>query len=264
MKPTLLLAVLIGLIAGCGRLGQAPIPADYHTQLDAWMATRHHSLTHPTGWMRLSGMIWIGDGVTTFLDGQSVERRDSLVFHADSLLFRGPDSDIIASGTHRWRIIRRTGQIGIRIWNTENAEVDAFTGFPRFDTDTTYVRMARFRPNPAGTTLPIVNILGITEPAPSPGILEFDLDGRTHRLHALDGGAQLFVIFGDATNRTETYQAGRFLYVDLPKEGSDLTVIDFNKAYNPPCAFSEFTTCQLPPTGNVLSMAVTAGEKRPK
>lgn len=228
------------------------------------MRTRHTSLTNPTGWMRLSDMIWIENGVTSFLDGKSVERRDSLVFHADTLIFNGPDSPIFESGTHRWRIIRRTGLIGIRIWNTENPEVDAFTGFPRYPTDTTFVRVARFRPNPAGTTIPIVNILGKTEPMPSPGILEFDLDGEVHTLHALEGGTQFFVIFGDSTNRTETYQAGRFLYIDPPAEGTDLTVIDFNKAYNPPCAFSEFTTCQLPPDGNVLSVSITAGEKRPK
>jgi uncharacterized protein (DUF1684 family) len=99
---------------------------------------------------------------------------------------------------------------------------------------------------------------------PSPGILEFDLDGTVHTLHALEGDTRYFVIFGDSTNRTTTYQAGRFMYIDPPAEGTDLTVIDFNKAYNPPCSFSAFTTCQLPPDGNVLSVSITAGEKRPK
>jgi uncharacterized protein (DUF1684 family) len=227
------------------------------------MQTRHQSLTNPTGWMRLSDMIWIENGVTSFLGGE-VERRDSLVFHADTLLFNGPDSEIIASGTHRWRIIQRTGLVGIRIWNTENAEVDAFTGFPRYATDTTFVRNARFRANPAGTTLPIVNVLGKVEDLPSPGVLEFDLDGEVHTLHALKGETQMFVIFADETNRIDTYQAGRFMYIDYPIEGEDRTVIDFNKAYNPPCAFSEFTTCQLPPKQNVLTVSITAGENRPK
>jgi uncharacterized protein (DUF1684 family) len=258
------LLVIVAIFAiSCSRYGQAPIPPDYEATLETWMQTRHHSLTHPTGWMRLSGMIWIENGITSFLDGQTVERRDSLVFHADTLLFNGPDSDIITTGTHRWRIIERTGLIGIRIWNTENAAIDAFTGFPRYPTDTTFVRIARFRPNPVGTTLPIVNILGKLEEIPSPGVLEFDLDGKRYSLQALDGGAQLFVIFGDESNRTDTYQAGRFLYIDYPAEGSDRTVIDFNKAYNPPCAFSEFTTCQLPPKQNVLSTAIAAGEQRP-
>lgn len=227
------------------------------------MENRHRSLTNPTGWMRLSGIIWIEDGRTSFLGGD-VERRDSLVFHADTLLFNGPDSPIISTGTHRWRIIERAGLIGIRIWNTENREVDAFTGFPRYDTDTTFVRNARFKANPPGTTLPILNVLGIMEDVASPGILEFDLNGTRQTLHALDGGAQYFVIFGDLTNRTDTYQAGRFIYVDPPKEKSDWTIIDFNRAYNPPCSFSEFTTCQLPPEGNLLKVEITAGEKRPK
>lgn len=261
MKFSLLLVVLFAI--SCSRYGQAPIPPDYESALDAWMQTRHHSLTHATGWMRLSGMIWIENGTTSFLDTE-VERRDSLVFHADTLLFNGPDSPIIEAGTHRWRIIRRSGLIGIRIWNTENADVDAFTGFPRYTTDTTFVRNARFRPNPPGTTLPIINVLGKSENIPSPGVLEFDLDGDVHTLHALEGETQYFVIFADPTNRTETYQAGRFMYIDPPKEGSDRTIIDFNKAYNPPCAFSEYTTCQLPPESNVLKVAITAGEKRPK
>lgn len=260
----LLLVIVAFSAISCSRFGQAPIPTTYDSDLDAWMQTRHQSLTNPTGWMRLSDMIWIENGVTSFLDGQTVERRDSLVFHADTLLFNGPDSDIIATGTHRWRIIKRTGLIGIRIWNTENAEVDAFTGFPRYPTDTTFVRIARFRPNPPGATLPIVNILGKSEDIPSPGVLEFDLDGKRYSLHALQGETQMFVILGDETNRTDTYQAGRFLYIDFPAEGDDWTVIDFNKAYNPPCAFSAFTTCQLPPKQNVLPVAITAGEKRPK
>jgi uncharacterized protein (DUF1684 family) len=227
------------------------------------MQTRHQSLTNPTGWMRLSDMIWIENGVTSFLGGE-VERRDSLVFHADSVLFRGTDTPPIGSGTHRWSVIRRGDLIGIRIWNTENAEVDAFTGFPRYATDTTFVRVAHFRANPAGTTLPIVNILGKVEDLPSPGVLEFNLDGEVHTLHALQGDTRMFIIFGDATNRIDTYQAGRFMYIDYPIEGEDRTVIDFNKAYNPPCAFSEFTTCQLPPKQNVLTVSITAGEKRPK
>lgn len=255
--------IVVALLAiGCTHYGQAPIPSDYETSLNEWMQTRHQSLTNPTGWMRLSGMIWIENGVTSFLGGD-VERRDSLVFHADTLLFNGPDSPIIEAGPYRWRIIQRTGLIGIRIWNTENAEVDAFAGFPRYATDTTFVRNARFRPNPAGTTLPIVNVLGKVEDLPSPGVLEFDLDGEVHTLHALQGETQFFVIFADETNRTETYQAGRFIYIDPPNEGSDRTIIDFNKAYNPPCSFSEFTTCQLPPDSNVLTTAITAGEKRP-
>jgi len=261
LKP--LLVIVAFLAISCSRYGQAPIPDSYDSDLDAWMQTRHHSLTNPTGWMRLSGMIWMENGVTTFLDGQTVDRRDSLVFHADTLLFNGPDSEIIATGTHRWRIIKRTGLVGIRIWNTENAAVDAFTGFPRYATDTTFVRNARFRANPAGTTLPIVNVLGKLEEVPSPGVLDFDLDGKRYSLHALQGETQMFVIFADETNRTDTYQAGRFMYIDYPPDGSDRTVIDFNKAYNPPCAFSEFTTCQLPPKQNVLTVSIIAGEQRP-
>lgn len=255
--------IVVALLAiGCTHYGQAPIPSDYETSLDEWMQTRHQSLTNPTGWMRLSGMIWIENGVTSFLDTQ-VQRRDSLVFHADSVLFRGSDTTPIASGTHRWSVIGRGDLIGIRVWNTENPEVDAFTGFDRFPTDTSFVRVARFRPNPEGTTIRIMNVLGQLETHPAPGVLEFDIDGKRFELHPLARNGQYFVIFADPTNRTETYQAGRFIYINPPNEGSDRTIIDFNKAYNPPCSFSEFTTCQLPPDSNVLTTSITAGEKRP-
>ena len=116
-------------------------------------------------------------------------------------------------------------------------------------------------PHPAGRTIPIVNVLGMTEPMANPGVVVFEKNGKTHRLEAVDeGDGQLFLIFADRTNKKETYGAGRFLYAAPAMNGT--TTVDFNKAYNPPCAFNAYSTCPLPPPENRLDLAVTAGEKR--
>jgi len=105
--------------------------------------------------------------------------------------------------------------------------------------------------------------LGQLIDTPTPGSIEFMKDGKVYTLDVLEGTDQMFIIVGDFTNQSETYQAGRYIYVDYPVEGSEYTIIDFNKIYNPPCSYSLFTTCQLPPIQNRLELSIKAGEKRP-
>lgn len=254
---------VVFLALSCAKLGQAPIPADYDQQLETWKQARITSLTAPTGWMRLSDMLWLDEGATPFM-GDTLTRSGYRVMYADTLVYDTDHAPMMEDGDYRWTIIRRGDLIGARVWNTVNSDVDTFTGFERYPTDTMMVRRARFVPNRLGKTIPIVNILGQTDQIPSPGVLHFDVDGTSYTLDALDGGERMFIILGDATNRTETYQAGRYMYIDYPEEGSTETVIDFNKAYNPPCAFSPYTTCQFPPKQNVLPVDIRAGEKRVK
>ncbi|MDL5045741.1 DUF1684 domain-containing protein [Oscillatoria amoena NRMC-F 0135] len=110
-------------------------------------------------------------------------------------------------------------------------------------------------------TIEITNVLGQTLQQRSVGTLLFSWKGEQYSIDAIDeGNDEFFIIFGDETNTRETYGAGRYLYVALPEEG-DKVIIDFNKAYNPPCAFTEFATCPLPPKQNLLPFSVTAGEK---
>jgi uncharacterized protein (DUF1684 family) len=263
MKHLRLLIPTLLMVVSCTKLGQAPIPVDYDAQLEAWKQARIASLTAPTGWMRLSDMLWLDEGANPFM-GDTLYLSDQRVLFADSLVYDATHAPLMENGDIRWTIIKRGDLIGARVWNTVNADVDAFTGFERYPTDTNFVRRARFKANRLGTTIPIVNILGQTDQIPSPGILHFDLDGKSYTLDALDGGDRMFIILGDATNRTETYQAGRYMYIDYPEDGSSETVIDFNKAYNPPCAFSPYTTCQFPPKQNVLPVDIRAGEKRVK
>ncbi len=109
--------------------------------------------------------------------------------------------------------------------------------------------------------LQVPTVMGTVEPMPSPGTLVFQLDGKEYRLDPALEGNQLFVIFADETNRTDTYGAGRFLYADVPEKDGKV-VLDFNRAYNPPCAFSKYATCPLPPKQNRLKVRIEAGEKR--
>jgi uncharacterized protein (DUF1684 family) len=117
-------------------------------------------------------------------------------------------------------------------------------------------------PHPEETTIEIANVLGEVVDEYSPGSIEFQIDGEIYSIDAFESSSGLFLMFTDSTNKTETYQAGRYMIVDLPGDDGYLT-LDFNKAYNPPCAFNPFTTCQLPPQQNRLDVAIPAGEKRP-
>jgi uncharacterized protein (DUF1684 family) len=121
---------------------------------------------------------------------------------------------------------------------------------------------ARLEPTPSERKISIPNVLGEVEEMSSPGTAVFTVAGKEYRLTPVvePGGDQLFLLFGDLTNRDETYGAGRFLEVDMPKDGK--VVLDFNRAYNPPCAFTPFATCPLPPPQNRLKVRVEAGEKR--
>lgn len=299
MKPPflILIAVFLGLAAcEADRVGQAPIPDNYEEIVEEWKQNRVETLKAPTGWLRLAGMFILEEGENRFGSGEQMDVRfpeGKIASHAGSfileneevimqlrddvvvtregepvsspkIIYDGENAPELEHGDLHWFVIQRLDLIGIRLYNKENEKADAFSGFPRYETDETWRLKARFTPNPDGATIPIVNVLNQTEPIESPGVLEFEIDGERFTLDALAAAdGRLFLIVGDETNRTETYQAGRYMYIDPPEEGSRYTVIDFNKIYNPPCAYNTNTTCQLPPPQNRLEVEITAGEKRP-
>lgn len=287
--------VFILIFTSCNqnKLGPAPLPENYQQEHEAWKAERLESLTNPTGWMRLSGMYWLKEGESSFGSSRDADisfpegtipdfagtltMKDSLVTiqvaegvaitHNEEpvreiTIYDGSEALHLEYGSLEWLVIERGGMMGIRLYNKKNGKVDQFKGFDTYPVNAKWHVKARLIPHPEETTIPVINVLGQNTETPSPGILEFMVNGEIHTLAALEGSTRMFVILGDITNKTETYQAGRYLYIDYPEEGGDYTVIDFNKAYNPPCAFSTFTTCQLPPAQNQLDIAVTAGEKR--
>ena len=284
------------LLTACRQpdLGPAEISENYFNEIEEWKQSRIESLTAPAGWLRLAGMYILQEGENSF--GSSSDQdiqfpEGTIPAHAGSFVFEngkvvmnvangieithdgdpvtnlvlydGEETPRVEHGSLEWFVIIRDEITAIRLYNKENEKADNFDGFPSYPIDPEWNRKARFIPNPEGTTISIVNVLGQQIEASSPGILEFTVNGEIHTLDALDGGNRMFIIMGDLTNRDETYQAGRYMYIDYPEEGSEFTEIDFNKAYNPPCAFNVYTTCQLPPQQNRLDVAITAGEKRP-
>ncbi|GAC1454105.1 MAG: DUF1684 domain-containing protein [Steroidobacteraceae bacterium] len=267
-----------------------------HATISAWRTQRADSLTSDTGWLTLAGLFWLRPGNNTLgrgaanalvLDNAALaDSAGSFVLTGDKVRFVArPGSGIthdgrpvstleltsdahgeptvLASGALRFFVIERAGNIGVRVRDLNNPHRLNFQGLSYFPVSAAWVFNARFEPYQPVHHIRIMNILGMEEDAESPGAVVFTKDGRQWRLDAVleqPGDQELFIMFADATSGHETYGAGRFLYIPLPVNGA--ATLDFNKAYNPPCALNDFATCPLPPYQNRLSLRVEAGEKQ--
>jgi uncharacterized protein len=170
--------------------------------------------------------------------------------------------DVITMGRLTMHIIQRGQRFGVRLKDQDSTARRDFAGLEWFPVDESYRVTARFVPYAPPRPLAVPNILGEIEEMRSPGYAVFTLEGKEVRLEPVlesAGAQELFFIFRDLTAGKETYPAGRFLYSSLPRDGTVL--LDFNKAYNPPCAFTRFATCPLPPKSNKMDVRVAAGEK---
>jgi uncharacterized protein (DUF1684 family) len=168
-------------------------------------------------------------------------------------------TELVAGSLH-FMLIERAGHLGIRVRDSVSPNRSQFKGLQYFPVRADWRVQARFEPYNPEHRIPIVNILGMEQEMLSPGALVFERDGRSWRLDAIReaGDDDLFVMFSDATSGKQTYGAGRFLYVATPH--GDRVDVDFNEAFNPPCAFTDFATCPLPPQQNRLALAIDAGE----
>jgi len=155
---------------------------------------------------------------------------------------------------------REDGRIVVRAADRDSPRRKTFAGRLWYEPDTAYKVPAKFTPVANGATIPIANVRGEISYEKVAGTLEFTVNGKKMTLDGLDDDGDLFIIFRDGTSASTTYPPGRFLVVERPKDGGPW-MVDFNKAYNPPCAFSAFTTCPLPPPQNWLKGDVAAGEK---
>lgn len=265
----------------------------YRDSIDAWRRQRAAGLLREDGWLNLAGLFWLQEGENTV--GSGAQNR--LVFpagkcdevlgsfwlkngvveleaHAPGRIFHGEtavdgrlqifpykEPIVLRHADLRWFVIKRGEKIGIRLRDLKHPALQAFRGIECYPVRKKWRVEARLVPHAVETSIPILDVLGQTTAQRSPGALVFRLNGREYRLDALESGDELFILFADETNGAHTYPAGRFLYADKP--GPDGRVIlDFNKAFNPPCAFTDFATCPLPPPQNRLPVAVRAGEKR--
>jgi uncharacterized protein (DUF1684 family) len=170
---------------------------------------------------------------------------------------------VMKMGSLTFFVIRRGDKFGLRVKDKQNPARARFAGLDYFPADPKWRLTSRFEPYNPPKIIPIVNVLGMVENMTSPGALSFEINGSGYRLDPVveKGSKQLFVIFADKTSGRETYGAGRYLYVE-PADADGKIVVDFNKSYNPPCAFTKFATCPLPPRQNRLAIRVEAGEKK--
>ncbi|MFC7301600.1 DUF1684 domain-containing protein [Cognatiluteimonas weifangensis] len=173
----------------------------------------------------------------------------------------GPSVIGFDAGRGQATVIERGGRYALRVKHADAPTRVRFAGLAYWPADATWKIEGTFVPHPPGKTLEIANIIGTVDAVPNPGAVEFTRDGKTYRLEALDEGeGELFLVFADRTNGRGSYGAGRFLYAPMP-DAAGKVVLDFNRSYNPPCAFTAFATCPLPPPENRLDLAITAGEQ---
>ena len=260
-----------------------------------WRDGRAKRLASPNGWLTLVGLHWLQPGENVFgsdpecaiplpagkspkragvlvLDGTAVrikpEANAGLTVDGKPLTERvlGDDlaekTDVVTLGDVSFFVIRRGDRIGVRVKDTQNPLRTQFKGLEYFPADPKWQVHGTFTAYEAPRKIAIPTVLGTTETMEAPGLVKLNLGGNEVTLEPVvedPSDPKLWFIFKDATSAKETYGGGRFLYADMPKDGK--VAIDFNQAYNPPCAFTPYATCPLPPKQNWLPIRVEAGEK---
>jgi uncharacterized protein (DUF1684 family) len=293
-----LVAVLV-LTAACSVATMSAVlrqnpPAPYVASIEQWRAEREIEIKADDGWLTVVGLTWLKDGanqvgssassairldaadaparvgvfefhagVTTFVPEPGVQVRiNGQPASRQVLRFDGASPDRVQVGTTTMFIIRRGDRSGVRVKDTTSKARREFAGLTWFPIQPAYQVTARFVPHEKPTSIMIANVVGDLDPWLSPGYVVFMVAGRELRLQPVVEGPnarRLFFIIKDQTSGKDTYGGGRFLYTEMPKNGQ--VVIDFNKAENPPCAYTAFATCPLPPKENVLPVRIEAGEK---
>lgn len=262
--------------------------ADHLAEVEAWRAGRYANLRREQGWLTLAGLGWLRDGVNrvgsapdadVVLPGGPDEAGSITVTGegpiADGSFTRGGrpverlplqtdangEPTLLELGALRLCVIERGGRLAVRTWDTASARRRAFEGIDHWPVDPAWRLRATVEATP-GVTISVPDVIGVVAEKATPGTVVFEVDGESHRLQGLEGGpnGELWLVFGDATNGQETYGGGRFLYTDAP-DPDGTVVVDFNRAYNPPCVFSPYATCPLPWEANRLPIRVEAGER---
>jgi uncharacterized protein (DUF1684 family) len=277
--------------------------AAWQKDLLAWRAKRAANLQAPEGWLSLIALGWLKEGDNSF--GTAEDCRVQITgkapahiadvrleknalrllppaggFPKDLLVDGQPAKEQVLAaddadnpskltiGTLTVIVIRRDDQFALRVKDLEAPTRTGFHGLHWYEPNAAYRVHARWIPYDPPKVLDIPTVLGTTTHTPAPGAAEFTIDGQTVRLEPVledPKSTDLFFIMRDATSKSTTYGAGRFLYTELPDHGVNQPGelwLDFNRAVNPPCAFTAYATCPLPPPQNRLGVAIQAGEQR--
>lgn len=286
MKYSLLLLCLLAFVS---------VSLAQEGEFEQWKIKRTAELTGEDGWLNLVGLIWM-EAHSPYLEevnasslgfaeksGSSTLGRfdfgqDSVWFEPTELALQknsnSPQSKRMlvypipygSGGVYfknwKWSIIQRGGKYALRLRDLNHPNLKNFTPTPTFAYNPAYRFTAKLEPR-FNQTIEIPNVLGQLITWKVVGVLQFEREGQKFELLVLDELGKLFVIFSDGTSALQTYPTGRYLYVN-PPDAKGMTILDFNYAYNPPCAYTEFATCPIPPKSNRLSIEVLAGEKMPE
>ncbi len=281
-KPFFLLFLCSLALCSCRtpQLISPPVPENYTQEIEAWRTQRLADLLAPTGWLSLIGLHWLQEGVNECgsKDGARVPLPNNApALAATYTLENGqvscdPNTEagvvMLAANdcqlefeSLQWQLLERGGRHGVRVRDTLLPTRIRIMAIEYFPIDPAYRVYATWEASKGPDSVLMRNVLGMEYYVPVVGKLRFTLHDRSHELIALDGGPNdLFLIFADSTTGEATYGGGRYLYCPRP-DANGRTIIDFNKAHNPPCAFTEFATCLLPRAEDNLPVAVLAGEK---
>ena len=285
----MLVRALLLIFATCTVFAQS----SFHHESQKWRREREAKLKADDGWLTVSGLFWLKDGTTNTLGSG---RKQNIVLPKGSaplnvgtielahgvvtlkvaprvrvkvknivvseymMKFDVKPPDPFTVGSLQLSVIKRGERYGLRVRDMNSQARREFKGLRWFPARESYRVTASFIPDAQPKEIIIMNVLGDELKMKSPGMLSFELNGQTYQLRpVIEDDKKLFILFKDLTAGKTTYGAGRFLYADLPKDGK--VVLDFNRSENPPCAFTLYATCPLPPKQNFLPVAIDAGEK---
>lgn len=283
LAATLLTLWMVAAVTGAGK------DDSYRAEIERWRKDREEALKADNSWLTVAGLFWLREGENSFgadpgndfilPEGSAPAFIGVFEFHNGKTSVRINEGvtatlngkpirtaelrpgavDTIALGSLSMFVHKSGDRFAIRLRDLNSKIRKEFTGLRWFPVNEKYKIVGRWVPYPEKKTIQVPNILGDTEIYTASGEVEFTLDGQQTRMQAFDSGpGRLFVVFRDLTSGKETYPSARFLIGEGPADGK--VIFDFNKAYNPPCAFNPYTTCPLPPLQNRLRVRVEAGE----
>jgi uncharacterized protein (DUF1684 family) len=263
------------------------VPRDYIREVEQFRAHRQIEIAGEDGWITLAGLFWLKNGqnrvgsdpecevalplsapkragtikvehgAARFIPSAGVAAKET-VFKADD------ESSTVALGSVKFFVIERAGKLAVRVKDSDSPARKQFTGLVWYPVDPAWRIAAKFTPWPDKRSVTFTTVLGTKETMESPGFVTFSKDAREFKLEPVIDEGKLFFVIRDGTSGKTTYGAARFVYAEKPKDGwtkAGTIWLDFNQAVNPPCMFTPYATCPLPPPQNRLPIQVTAGEK---